>query len=84
MSWHRDNEKALGINPVIGSVTFGESRVFQLRNYKDKKQKVAIHLEHGSFLLMKGETQHHWEHQLPKTNKEVGERINLTFRNITY
>ncbi|MBU6174824.1 MAG: alpha-ketoglutarate-dependent dioxygenase AlkB, partial [Planctomycetes bacterium] len=37
-------------------------------------------LTHGSLLMMKGETQHHWLHQIPKTMKKVGERINLTFR----
>ena len=79
MGWHRDNEKELGLNPVIGSVSFGASRIFQLRNYKDKKIVKSIELTNGSFLLMSGETQHYWEHQLPKT-KHVGKRINITFR----
>lgn len=82
MGWHRDNEKELGLDPVIASVTFGESRIFQLRNYKDKKHKVSVLLEHGSLLLMTGSTQHYWEHQLPKSAKKIGGRINLTFRNI--
>jgi alkylated DNA repair dioxygenase AlkB len=80
MGWHRDNEKELGINPVIGSVSFGAGRKFQFRNYKDKKLTRSIELTHGSFLLMKGETQHHWEHQVPKTSIQKGIRINLTFR----
>ncbi|MEP7144507.1 MAG: alpha-ketoglutarate-dependent dioxygenase AlkB [Ferruginibacter sp.] len=80
MGWHRDNEKELGINPVIGSVSFGATRTFQFRNYNKKKSVISIDLTHGSFLLMKGETQHHWEHQLPKTNKKIGHRINITFR----
>jgi len=79
MGWHRDNEKELGINPVIGSVSFGNSRTFQLRNYADKKIVHSIELTHGSLLLMRGETQHYWEHQLPK-RAVAGARINITFR----
>ncbi len=80
MGWHRDNEKELGINPVIGSVSFGAARNFKLRNYYDKSVSKTIVLGHGSFLLMRGETQHYWEHQVAKTSKAVGVRINITFR----
>jgi alkylated DNA repair dioxygenase AlkB len=80
MGWHRDNEKELGSNPVIASVSFGESRIFKLRNYKNKKNVKSIELSNGSFLLMKGETQHYWEHALPKTSRRTGKRINITFR----
>ncbi|MDO9554324.1 alpha-ketoglutarate-dependent dioxygenase AlkB [Rhodonellum sp.] len=82
MGWHRDNEKVLGPNPVIGSVSFGANRNFQLRHYLDKQHMISLDLSHGSFLLMKGETQHHWEHQIPKTAKIIGPRINMTFRRI--
>lgn len=78
--WHSDNEKELGINPVIASVSFGSERNFQLKHNNDKTLKKNIVLEHGSLLLMKGATQHHWKHQIPKTAKPVGPRINLTFR----
>ncbi|MEO6732372.1 MAG: alpha-ketoglutarate-dependent dioxygenase AlkB [Ferruginibacter sp.] len=79
MGWHRDNEKVLGISPVIGSVSFGAARIFQFRNYKQRNMVIPVELTHGSFLLMKGETQHHWQHQLPKM-KTFGGRINITFR----
>lgn len=78
--WHADNEKELGINPIIASVSFGAGRFFHLRNNSNKQLKHKMMLEHGSLLLMQGETQHHWQHQIPKTTKDVGERINLTFR----
>ncbi|MEM7486883.1 MAG: alpha-ketoglutarate-dependent dioxygenase AlkB [Bacteroidota bacterium] len=78
--WHADNEKELGENPVIASVSFGAERFFHLRHQKDKSLKHKLLLEHGSLLLMKGETQHHWHHQIAKTAKKIGERINLTFR----
>jgi alkylated DNA repair dioxygenase AlkB len=79
ISWHTDAEPELGINPIIGSVNFGQARVFQLR-HRDTKDKIEIELVHGSALLMKGELQHHWQHQVPKTSKPMKERINLTFR----
>ena len=78
--WHADNEKELGINPVIASVSFGAERSFHLKHNTDKSLKKTIVLEHGSLLLMKGTTQHFWKHQIPKTAKPIGSRINLTFR----
>lgn len=78
--WHADNEKELGRNPIIASITLGQERFFHLKHRKQKELKHKLLLEHGSLLLMKGETQHHWLHQIPKTAKPVGERINLTFR----
>lgn len=83
MGWHSDDEKELGQNPVIGSISFGETRLFQLRHLTRKDlKKVDIKLTNGSFLLMKGQTQHYWEHQIPKTSKHITPRINLTFRTI--
>ena len=78
--WHADDEKELGQNPIIASVSLGEQRYFHLRHKEDKALKHKILLENGSLLLMKGETQHFWQHQIPKTAKKIGERINLTFR----
>lgn len=80
VAWHCDDEPELGINPVIGSVSFGASRQFKLRHLEEKELIRDVELNNGSFLLMKGETQHKWEHCVPKTKKKIGERINLTFR----
>jgi alkylated DNA repair dioxygenase AlkB len=77
--WHSDNERELGINPVIGSVSFGAARTFKLRHLQDKTIE-KVELDHGSFLLMRGETQHKWEHQIPKTSRMLTPRINLTYR----
>jgi len=79
ISWHTDAEKELGHNPIIASVNFGATRKFQLRHIKTK-EKLEIELTHGSLLIMQGELQHFWQHQVPKTSKPVSERINLTFR----
>ncbi|QJD96137.1 alpha-ketoglutarate-dependent dioxygenase AlkB [Mucilaginibacter robiniae] len=78
--WHRDNEKELGTNPVIASVSFGSSRNFHFRHHQHKEVKRSVELVNGSFLLMQGETQHYWEHQIPKSAKVTKLRINLTFR----
>ena len=80
--WHADDEKELGQNPVIASVSFGASRMFHLKHRYDKSHKCKLLLESGSLLLMKGTTQHFWLHQVPKTKKQIGSRINLTFRYI--
>jgi alkylated DNA repair dioxygenase AlkB len=79
ISWHTDAEKELGKNPVIASVNFGATRKFQMRHVSTK-EKIEIELQHGSLLVMKGELQHYWQHQVPKTSMKVSERINLTFR----
>ncbi len=79
MDWHQDNEKELGTNPIIASVNFGAIRKFELRN-NETREKLIFNLSHGSLLLMKGETQHFWQHRIPKTKKDVSLRINLTFR----
>ena len=78
--WHADDEKELGLNPVIASVSLGAERAFHLKHKKIKNLKHKLNLQNGSLLLMKNETQHHWLHQIPKTKKPLGKRINLTFR----
>ncbi|MBS1254692.1 MAG: hypothetical protein MAG581_00488 [Deltaproteobacteria bacterium] len=80
VSWHSDDEPELGINPVIGSLSLGETRVFQMKHRYNKNLRQKIMLQHGSYLLMKGKTQHQWLHQIPKSKSIKGERINLTFR----
>ena len=80
-AYHADNEKELGENPTIASLSLGGERLFHLKN-NHTKELVKITLAPGSLLLMKNELQHHWIHQLPKTKKGVLPRINLTFRKI--
>lgn len=81
MGFHSDNEKELGQNPVIASLSLGEERLFKLR-HKKRKDMMAVKLGHGDLLLMGGTLQHHWLHSLPKTAQSIGSRINLTFRKI--
>ncbi|WP_341733881.1 alpha-ketoglutarate-dependent dioxygenase AlkB [Microcoleus sp. EPA2] len=80
VSWHSDDEPELGKNPIIASISLGGTRRFSLRHKTSKDYKIDIDLPKGSLLLMKGETQHFWKHQIAKTAKSVEPRINLTFR----
>ncbi|WP_250657476.1 alpha-ketoglutarate-dependent dioxygenase AlkB family protein [Alkalimarinus coralli] len=80
VSWHQDNEPELGHNPVIASLSLGATRQFQLRHIARKHSTIKLNLPHNALLLMSGETQKNWQHQIPKTKKAVGPRINLTFR----
>lgn len=78
--WHADNEKELGEKPIIASLSLGAERWFHLKHKNKKNLKQKILLTNGSLLVMKGNTQANWLHQIPKTKKEIGKRINLTFR----
>ena len=82
VAWHSDDEKELGKNPVIASVSLGAERKFKLRHkkYKENQLQHEVFLQNGSLLLMSGPTQHHWLHEIPRTAKPIGPRINLTFR----
>ncbi|POY35318.1 alpha-ketoglutarate-dependent dioxygenase AlkB [Solitalea longa] len=81
MTWHSDDEKSLGRNTIIASVSLGAERKFSFK-HKQTKATISLNLEPGSLLLMKGSTQTNWLHSLPKSKKIITPRINLTFRTI--
>ena len=82
LNWHADDEKELGVNPIIASANFGETRDFVIRRNDDHAVKFILPLGHGTLLLMRGELQHFWQHSVPKRTKVSGSRFNLTFRRI--
>ena len=83
MGWHSDDERELGIDPIIASLSFGANRDFIFKHKTNKSfENIKIHLKSGSLLLMLGSTQHYWKHSLPKRLKVREPRINLTFRKI--
>lgn len=82
MGWHSDDEKELGPNPNIASVSFGATRRFDFKHKTDPSKKFSLELHSGSVLLMQGDMQHHWLHQLPAQKRINEPRINLTFRYI--
>ena len=79
MGLHADDEPEMG--DVIGSLSLGATRTFRLRHNRTK-ETLDFALGNGSLLIMAGTTQRHWKHEIPKTQKPVAERINLTFRQI--
>ena len=82
VDWHADDERELGDEPVIGSVSLGASRRFDLRRVDDHSIRASVELHHGDVIIMRGTTQALWRHRVPRTKKPVGERINLTFRRV--
>ncbi len=83
IGWHADDERELGEDPVVASISMGAERTFEMKHKNGvKKGKFSTQLSHGSLLVMAGKTQTNWLHSVPKTDESVGERINLTFRKI--
>ncbi len=83
MGWHSDDEPELGEQPVIASLSLGAPRRFRLRHRRRSEiEPIGLDLGSGSLLVMAGNTQRFWKHQIPKTRRAVGPRINLTFRYI--
>ena len=81
MGGHCDDEPELGIKPTIASLSLGGERAFHLRHKRRKDlETVKLLLGHGSLLIMRGATQTHWKHQLPKTKQALRCRLNLSFR----
>lgn len=100
VSWHADNEKELGKNPVIASVSLGATRIFSLKprsrssdvdfkqtgkgDKQNPSQTIKLPLHSGDLIVMRGETQQRWQHAVLKVKSSVGPRINLTFRQIVH
>lgn len=83
MGWHSDDERSLQPGAPILSLSFGAVRKFSFK-HKRTKETVSVFLDNGSLLVMGGETQKHWHHQLPKTSKVSSPRVNLTFRTMIH
>ena len=79
MAWHSDDEKELEPDGAIASLSFGAERRFLFR-HRQSKEKLEVLLAAGSLLVMRGTTQTHWLHSLPKMKKVRSPRVNLTFR----
>ncbi|NQD92031.1 alpha-ketoglutarate-dependent dioxygenase AlkB [Pseudomonas sp. CrR25] len=80
MGWHSDDEAELGANPLIASLNLGATRRFDLRRKGQSRIEHSLPLTHGSLLVMRGPTQHYWQHQVAKTRSPCAPRLNLTFR----
>jgi alkylated DNA repair dioxygenase AlkB len=83
MGLHADDERELGEDPAIASVSLGAERTFLLKPRKRRGvAPVRVALPHGSLLVMDGAVQRAWVHGLPKEPSVRAPRVNLTFRRI--
>jgi alkylated DNA repair dioxygenase AlkB len=80
MGWHSDDEAELGREPLVASLSLGGTRRFDLRRKGQSRIEHSLALNHGSLLVMRGPTQHYWQHQVAKTGSPCVPRLNLTFR----
>lgn len=80
MGWHSDDEAELGREPLVASLSLGGTRRFDLRRKGQSRIEHSLALNHGSLLVMRGPTQHYWQHQVAKTRSLCAPRLNLTFR----
>lgn len=82
MGWHADDEPELGPRPDdirIASISLGAPRRFQLEHRRDRR-RLDYRLGNGDLLVMGGTTQTHWRHRIPRSARQVGPRLNLSFR----
>jgi alkylated DNA repair dioxygenase AlkB len=79
IGWHADDEPELGEHPMIASISLGATRRFELRPLANGEGR-GLALEHGSLLVMSGDTQRCWKHQVPKETTVRAPRVNVTFR----
>lgn len=83
VGWHADNEPELGSAVHIASYSLGSNRILRLRHRHLRKRNVSVNLEHNSLLMMYPPLQQYWMHELPKTKRDVGPRVNLSFRHVS-
>ncbi len=82
MGWHSDDEPELGPEPLVVSLNLGATRRFDFRRKGSSRIEHSLALEHGALLVMRGPTQHHWQHQIARTRRVTEPRLNLTFRQL--
>lgn len=82
VGWHSDDERELGSKPVIVAVSLGACRRFSFKHRQLDIKPLHLDLQPGSLLIMKGETQRCWHHQVPKQAQVTAARISLTFREV--
>ncbi len=82
ISWHSDDEKELGADPVVASISLGSSRRF-LTKCRETKAVESFQLAHGDLMVMPAGFQRTHTHSIPKAARVAGERISLTFRAVS-
>lgn len=81
LGWHSDKEADLFPGAPIASLSLGAERDFQWR-LAGESTMGTLTLESGSLLVMGGETQRYFEHQVPVRSRVDSGRLNITFRRL--
>lgn len=82
VNWHSDDDLCVGTNPVIVSISFGESRGFWVRHKTNHDERYKLTLHSGDIVIMQGDMQHVYVHKVPIEKDKTEARINLTFRKV--
>jgi alkylated DNA repair dioxygenase AlkB len=82
VSWHSDDDYPHGGHPAVASLSLGGARRFRIAHKRRAAERYALELTPGGLLLMGGSSQLDYRHALPKSAKDHGPRINLTFRHM--
>jgi alkylated DNA repair dioxygenase AlkB len=81
---HSDDTRQLVPHSPIVSISLGAERRFRIREKATKSVVADLKMTNRSYVVMGGEMQNHYTHEVPKINgekgKTVGRRINITFR----
>lgn len=80
---HSDEERCLDKIGVV-AVSYGESRLFRIRDKKTKKIILDLDTESGQFIQMGGKFQQEFTHEIPIQKKIQGTRFSFTFRKHRY
>lgn len=87
VAYHSDDERFLGANPAIASLSLGAKRDFLLKHkpvngkQREDTEVLKMPLGSGDLILMRGKTQANWLHSIPKRSSSLTDgRINITFR----
>lgn len=84
LSAHSDDEKALDkTKRMVAGLSYGEPRKFRIRNKQDNKIVMDVNTLPCSLLVMEGNFQSDFKHEIPKQLKIKEPRISLTFRHHT-
>jgi alkylated DNA repair dioxygenase AlkB len=77
---HSDDEASIVPKSAIYSFSFGATRDFVITSKTNKSYRLVLPLKHNSLILMGGEMQKYYKHELPKRLKVKEPRINITMR----
>lgn len=81
ISAHSDDEREVRGNKVA-AISFGSNRVFRIRDKKTKKIVFDQKTTDGQLLVMDGEFQQEFTHEIPPVSRgNIGLRVSFTFRN---